>query len=74
MKKPWMDQDLITLFKRTNNLYDLYWQGVVSCDIFTNFRNKLTNTNEIIFGINLKVVETIFGKLFSSSIFDVNLF
>ena len=69
-----MDQDLITLFKRTNNLYNLYWQGVVSYDIFTNFRNELTNTNEIIFGINLKVVETIFGKLFSSSIFDVDLF
>ena len=44
IKKPWMDHDLITLCKRKNNLYNLYRQGVVSYDIFTNFRNELTST------------------------------
>ena len=39
IKNPWMDQDLTTLCKHKNNLYNLYKQVVVSYYIFTNFRN-----------------------------------
>lgn len=44
IKKPWLDRDLIVLCKRKFILYNLYKRGVVTYEIFVNFRNELSNT------------------------------
>ena len=44
INKTWLDRDLIVLCKRKFILYNFYKRGVVSYEVFVNFRNELSNT------------------------------